>query len=291
MLRYKGGRRTLQVYDGAESHMALARAYETCGENDKALQEYKKASYTEANGRDAEKSIQRLEAGKLVSESMQMGAQVAFNDDFPYANFGSRSLSVSILKQPKVPVNYLDAACPKAIQRWAPSQIPLRVYLEDGTGVTGYRPQIRQCMIDAFAAWVKASDGRLSFKIVAYPQQANIICHWISNPGKANLSSKEQGITQMKFCSFGSGVNNCMMLSAEIFILISHQRNHLPLSDAVMGSVCLHELGHALGISGHSPYPDDVMYATLSPYDIPSILSDRDAGTIKRLYQGYSHPY
>ncbi len=44
-----------------------------------------------------------------------------------------------------------------------------------------------------------------------------------------------------------------------------------------------HELGHALGIWGHSPNPEDIMYHAHTR-DIPTI-SFRDINTLKRVYQ------
>ncbi|MCM1982487.1 matrixin family metalloprotease [Lyngbya confervoides] len=44
-----------------------------------------------------------------------------------------------------------------------------------------------------------------------------------------------------------------------------------------------HELGHALGIWGHSPNPEDVLYA--AQVRQPPPISDRDINTLKRIYQ------
>ena len=237
--------------------------------------------------------MQRIEtkSTQTVSEAKEAPPQLVLSDEFPYASFGSRSLSIRAIKDRKAAVDYLDAACGKKITRWATNRIPLRVYVENGTGTFGYRPQFHQFMIDAFASWVKASEGRLSCSIVPYPQQANIVCHWVSNPAKANMNGNEQGVTHFKAFYLKSAPNNCMVESAEIYILTIYRGNSEPLSDAAMKAVCLHELGHALGISGHSPFHEDMMYSTLSPYDIPLSLTDRDIGTIKRLYQGYLHPH
>ena len=45
----------------------------------------------------------------------------------------------------------------------------------------------------------------------------------------------------------------------------------------------MHELGHALGILGHSPNSEDVMYASTLPSE-NALLSAKDASTIVALY-------
>jgi predicted Zn-dependent protease len=44
-----------------------------------------------------------------------------------------------------------------------------------------------------------------------------------------------------------------------------------------------HELGHALGIWGHSPKPDDALY--FSQVSDPASISPRDINTLKKIYQ------
>src|SRR5256885_5620169 len=43
--------------------------------------------------------------------------------------------------------------------------------------------------------------------------------------------------------------------------------------------------GHALGLQGHSPYRDDIMYYAVSPTQHPT-LSQRDVNTLVKLYAG-----
>lgn len=45
--------------------------------------------------------------------------------------------------------------------------------------------------------------------------------------------------------------------------------------------IALHQLGHAIGIYGHSPNPDDIMYGNFSA----KRLSERDKNTIKEIYE------
>ncbi|MGL5835007.1 MAG: peptidase [Waterburya sp.] len=47
-----------------------------------------------------------------------------------------------------------------------------------------------------------------------------------------------------------------------------------------------HELGHALGIWGHSPKPDDALY--FSQVSDPPSISPRDINTLKKIYQQHT---
>ncbi len=283
---------TIKASDNPGAHVALGHVFESCGQDDKALQEYQTALSMDSSTRSAQEAAQKLQTkmSDQSEEKMTTSEKAAFADDFPYANLGSRSISIIVVKNRKANVDYLTDACPKMITRWATNRIPLRVYVENDTRVLGYRPQFRQFMIDAFATWVKASEGRLSFAVVDYPQQANIVCRWVADPAQGKLTGNEQGLTRSQVFYRKNDPNSCLVESAVISILTLCRTDNEPLSDLAAKAVCLHELGHALGISGHSPYDGDMMYPTFSPYDIPLRLTDRDIATIKRLYQGYSHP-
>jgi predicted Zn-dependent protease len=52
---------------------------------------------------------------------------------------------------------------------------------------------------------------------------------------------------------------------------------------AYIASAARHEFGHALGIWGHSPQPEDVMY--YSQVQSPPNISPRDINTLKKIYQ------
>jgi predicted Zn-dependent protease len=103
--------------------------------------------------------------------------------------------------------------------------------------------------------------------------------------------ASEQGITHFQYRYMRADPNNCLVQAAEIYILTINRLNGEVLSDPAMKAVCLHELGHALGISGHSPYSNDIMYPTLNFDQVLTNLTERDTATIKRLYQGYEHPH
>jgi predicted Zn-dependent protease len=66
-------------------------------------------------------------------------------------------------------------------------------------------------------------------------------------------------------------------LTHQVTIILSPNQADLTLLAAAR-----HELGHGLGIWGHSPDPTDVMY--FSQVRQPPEISDRDINTLKRIY-------
>jgi tetratricopeptide (TPR) repeat protein len=67
-------------------------------------------------------------------------------------------------------------------------------------------------------------------------------------------------------------------------IVLTANFNGEGLSEQAVKFLCIHELGHALGIEGHSLSPKDIMFSML-PYNFENLkLSARDGKTLRKLY-------
>lgn len=89
------------------------------------------------------------------------------------------------------------------------------------------------------------------------------------------VSSDNIGLTNLHYV----GDRNT---SAKIQILKRTPSNQL-CSNAQVYSVILHEIGHALGMMGHSKSNNDIMYTNNDTNDVH--LSQRDVNTIKAIYK------
>lgn len=166
--------------------------------------------------------------------------------------------------------------------RW--TMMPIRVCIANGGGVPGYQQSYNQNLMDAFSAWSQASESRLSFMLVTDPSQANINCDWTADPRKVMEQGRavEGGLTKLN----GQPQPNGDVAISHARMTILTNRNGMPLSDGDMRRVCLHEVGHALGLSGHSSSNADIMFFSESTGLAP-VLSQRDVATIRRLYANY----
>jgi predicted Zn-dependent protease len=73
---------------------------------------------------------------------------------------------------------------------------------------------------------------------------------------------------------------------ADIRILTIDRQTQEPLSDEEMKKTCLHELGHSMGLQGHSTNNHDIMFFSMSNTNWP-VLSKRDKATVFMIYQNY----
>lgn len=160
--------------------------------------------------------------------------------------------------------------------KWPQNKIPVKIYIASGSRVPGYKSQYQGIMNDAFKSWEGASQDRIKFDFVNKPESANIECVWtndylqVSSPaegGEAQVSWSSNGIEHVK-----------------VVILTSDPTPDSPLTDNQIQAVCLHEIGHSLGLIGHSPKPSDIMFCSMPSADNKIALSPRDTSTIRHLY-------
>ena len=178
--------------------------------------------------------------------------------------------------------DYLAEMVEGGAYRWTPDHMPLRVYIADGSGVSAYRPQFKQLMRDAFNSWMQAAAGKLSWVEVNDPRQADIVTNWSDSISIRNGQLEAGRTTAVTQTDRRSGERSLVAADVKILTRIGPK----VFSDDEIRKTTLHEVGHALGLQGHSHLSSDIMYASLSRNQVP-FLQDRDAATISHLYAGY----
>lgn len=96
---------------------------------------------------------------------------------------------------------------------------------------------------------------------------------------QSDLGNDAQGMTQYSYDMTGR------MISASIRIALKTPTGALISANDAQVFIA-HEIGHALGIGGHSPYPGDLLYSTHT-YDTTRATTTRDLNTAMSAYPGY----
>lgn len=184
---------------------------------------------------------------------------------------------------PPLTGDYLDAVGAQGIYRWSAQRMPLKVYIQDGSGIPGYRPSFRSFLVKSFDEWARISNGRVSWRQVSSPHQADVVCVFTANARSAGHQGFEAGVTQT-IIQENRRTGEASIQKAHMTILTQWQGR--TFSDDDVYKTCLHEVGHAIGLQGHSNVPSDIMYYAVNPRQTP-YLTQRDANTIAKLYSTY----
>ena len=172
--------------------------------------------------------------------------------------------------------DYFPFATASATVKWTGDRMPVKVYLASGSRVPGYKPEYKGIMSDSFKSWSNASGNKINFDYVNNADLADIDCLWTNDSSKVS-SISEGGQAQVQYNPNG-------IKHVKVVILTLDPTPDSPLSQNQVQAVCLHEIGHALGLIGHSPKPNDIMFCSLPTADAKTALSPRDIDTIRRLY-------
>ncbi len=107
-------------------------------------------------------------------------------------------------------------------------------------------------MKEAFAKWTQETNGRIVFKYVSSPQDAQIKVEFVKDASKTSKMEDAAGVTYYKYVGD-------RLLSARIEIADRAPNGAAFRKDAAY-RIMLHEIGHAIGIKDHSPNPMSIMY-------------------------------
>ena len=182
--------------------------------------------------------------------------------------------------------NYIEhVSYDNKILRWDINTFPLKVYIEntsDKNLPNYYISEIKRC----FSNWKNAS-GFINFTYVQTPKNADIVVKFSDFD---NSNCKEGG------CKYVVAYTNPIVKGSRLkqMIITVYERDPYGrfLSTKELHNTVLHEIGHALGIMGHSDNPSDLMYMSTNQPQIQSsssgnfiFFTSNDINTLKLLYK------
>ncbi len=132
-----------------------------------------------------------------------------------------------------------------------------------------------QIVRDAFEEWSRALNYKLTFRETQDPRLTDIAVHWRNG-------FSEKGVLGIERPNVFRGHT---LINADVEITLTSQGK--PLDKRIIKAIALHEIGHALGMNGHSNDPKDIMYPTL--HEGVYRLSPRDIETMRLIYSRPAH--
>lgn len=155
-----------------------------------------------------------------------------------------------------------------ALYRLPPGSV--KVYIQPGP--------YKDVAISAFNEWQDKTGRVVTFLFSQSPQYAKINVSFVEKIDKANYDGKfEAGNCHYEFSD--------KYVSKATVKILTVLPNGQKMSQTLMKTTLLHEIGHAIGIAGHSTNPADIMSTATNRMNYS--LTARDINTAKILYRGY----
>jgi len=165
----------------------------------------------------------------------------------------------------------------KKVMRWNDQTLNILVHIEDGQGLPDWNPDNIRAVKSAFSEWEAAMGGRFRFLYMPDHRGTDVIVSW-KGRHEAGDRGHEAGLNRT--ITWGKYIQEN---NIELYL---HQDQGYVYSPDNIQSLALHEIGHMLGIKGHSNNREDVMYPE-AQFEIggpAEHLSQRDINTMRVLY-------
>ncbi len=194
-----------------------------------------------------------------------------------------------------------DAAVGDALVfcRWFAGGMPIAVYIEPPVIAAALQDEFNprrpedyvEAVAESLGVWERELEGLVSFRRVDEPAAAALTLRIVGEEGPVPVADRQRlGVAealQAACRSYGwDGEAQRMLVRFELPMLVIHladERGLLPPS--LVRRIAIHELGHALGMRGHSPSRGDVMYPVLSDAPGHDELSLQDVNSFLSLYR------
>ena len=126
-----------------------------------------------------------------------------------------------------------------------------------------------------FKAWDGALRSNLNFAYIKNPDEADITIKFVDK-----LTSTRAGTTYPQYYY----ENDQAYLHKVRIEIAKAESNGKRFTDVQLTEITLHEIGHAIGILGHSDTPGDIMYPSISVTG-NTTLSTKDVDTVNKIYK------
>ncbi len=202
---------------------------------------------------------------KLAQEAQAANSQTAANSGNSTANNKANKTNSTVAKSTEP--DYLKNAYRGGKKYLRPLGMT-RVYIQSDST---FKPLMQQ----AYREWQSALGSQVMFTFSGNPDDAN---DRVSFSKIAGTTGMQQGGN----CQYNIQGNT---LQGATISIKSYDGNGKPLPAAFVYHTMLHEIGHSIGIMGHSTDPDDIMAQGATK--AIAHLSSRDRNTARLLYKDY----
>lgn len=274
----------------ASIHSDLCFALQRSGRAERAVGEGKKALQYEPNRKETVYTIARAyeDLAQFDNAVSWMRRYLEMESD-PAQRQSAQNFLESLtedMNQSKNSANnspdYLSQVCvERGRVRWPTRSLPIKVYI--ASSGPGYRPSFSDYIKKSLDTWCQATGGRIDYAVVNNPSQADMKISWtksqIDQP-----TTKGHLMTEGQTNAYSQGGD---ITEATIVVLTVDPFTAEPVEDGVCATICMHEVGHALGLDGHSTSIRDIMYYR-SCNKRSFVPTARDKATMAHLYADYT---